>query len=150
MQHMFVGGLAYTLPRFSIPRWLFDENAQNHVTWSNADYISYIVEDGYPENPNGLSYGGNIQFATLYSVLCLGQKVQQTLEHASYDWLLFHDPHDTTVNIGGSRLFMSRSPSHNKRLITVEGGLHDIIANDTKCIIDGCIDWLSGDVIKKG
>lgn len=143
-----VNAVGRLFPHYKISRFIFDENSLNHLTWSNQNYRNYISGDGNPTNTKGLSYGDNIQFGTLKTLMELSQLVQNTLKSSTYSFLVFHDPEDTTCSYSGTKKLMSESPSLNKQLININGGLHDILANNTSYVTDICIEWVMRQINK--
>ena len=61
--------LASIMPYAKMPTCIMDDNDYNCCIWKYNNYIQYILDDCYPNNPNGLTYGDNIQFGTLSSIL---------------------------------------------------------------------------------
>lgn len=143
VQDWLVGSLAWWLPRGSVPTWIMNENDSNHLVWASRRYRSYIHADGYPNNPEGLSYGGNIYFRTLSSVLQLARHVQATLAQASFPFVVFHDEAgDIVVPAAGSARLVREAPCTAKTFEPVPGGLHDILANRVVEFTTKTIEWL--------
>lgn len=135
-------GPASFYPTSSLPVWIFDENSLNHLCWSSPLYQKYIIQDGFPSNPTGLSYGGNIQLGTLYSLFKLADVVERIIHLTCFPFIVFHDPNDTTVPISGSQMFGRNSKSTDKMLVEVYDGLHDLLANKIVEIGELCVQWM--------
>lgn len=134
--------LSFLFPLYSIPSWIFDENNYNHLIWSETAYIDYIKKDGYPNNRRGLSYGGNIRFKTLATLIHFSKEIQKILRDTTFDFVVFHDPDDVTCKFDGSLKLESISRSSCKELISCAGLKHDIIANDSNLSSEKSVDWL--------
>lgn len=137
-----VGALASIFPSGNIPTAIFNENDYNDTSWADPEYRTYIFDDGYPRNPHGLSYGGNIQFRTLNTLLQLAEINVSILESTSFPWIVFHDPADASVPFDGSELFLSSSLSSDKRIVETPGGLHDIVANQIEEMALKSLAWV--------
>jgi len=134
--------LASWIPKFEIPKIMFDEDILVIRNWKDQEYIKYVFEDGYPYNMEGLSYGGNIKFKTLATILNMSLQIQSIIKTTHYPWLIFHDPHDIIVMYGGSKLFYDKSPSMDKNVIDVHNGLHDLMVNEYNSIMDTTLQWI--------
>lgn len=139
---MLLTPLATIAGRFSLPTFLIDENDYNHLCWTSRDYIAYLMADGWPKNPAGLSYGGNIRFRTLGSVLTLGDLARSCVPLVNFPFIVFHDVLDSTVQIEGTRYLMAEAPSVAKTFVPVVGGLHDIQANLPSVVAAGVLEWM--------
>lgn len=143
VRHMLLRPLSCLFPKACLPACLLDENSTNSRVWSSPTYRCYIEADGFPANPMGLSYGGNMRFSTGASILALGDIVKATLTHAVFPFLVLHDPvGDITLPITGSEALLAASPSDDKVLIHVPDALHDLLANKPKAVIQILVDWL--------
>jgi alpha-beta hydrolase superfamily lysophospholipase len=138
-----VGSLAWLLPQGSVPTWMMNENDSNHLVWASRRYRTYIHADGFPYNPAGLSFGGNIYFRTLSTVLNLSKRVLATLPQATFPFVVFHDEDgDIVVPAAGSARLLREAPATSKTLEPVPGGLHDILANRVVHFTTKTLDWL--------
>ena len=120
--------LAALCPHGAIPAWLFNENTQNHKVWASPRYRAYIRADGWPANADGLSFGGNIRFGMLSTILSLADAVQRTAPQANFPFVLLHDMQeggDIVVPAASSAAFVAQAPAAVKSLVNVPGGLHD-------------------------
>lgn len=135
--------LSRIIPKCSLPISIFNENKYNHLTWSCSRYREYIKQDGYPSNPDGLSYGGNIMFRTLMSIILLGENIQNVISYINFPFIVLHDSNgDIVVSVKGSKKLIDETPSINKIFIDVIDGLHDILANKIDETSEILIDWL--------
>jgi alpha-beta hydrolase superfamily lysophospholipase len=134
--------LAALAGRASLPAFLLDENDYNHLSWASKDYIAYLTADGWPRNPDGLSYGGNIRFRTLETILALGDLARSCVPLVHFPFVVFHDEVDSTVKIEGTQHLMAEAPSAAKTFVPVVGGLHDIHANKPGAAAAGALEWL--------
>jgi alpha-beta hydrolase superfamily lysophospholipase len=134
--------LAALAGRASLPAFLLDENDYNHLSWASSDYIAYLTADGWPRNPVGLSYGGNIRFRTLETILSLGDLARSCVSLAHFPFIVFHDEVDSTVKIEGTQLLMAEAPSAAKTFVPMAGGLHDIHANKPGAAAARALEWL--------
>lgn len=131
-------------PTASIPKCLIDENDYNAGIWSSPRYVRFIESDGYPRNPRGLSYGANIRFRTMATLMDLSRAVQHTLPQATFHFLVIHDDAgDVVVSGAGTQMLMERSPSVNKTRVCVGGGLHDPLANKIDVVAHTIAAWLA-------
>lgn len=143
---LFVSPLAALLPSASLPVSIMDENESNHKVWASKRYRQYLKDDGFPSNPHGLSYGGNIRFRTLSTILSVAGAVQATIPQASFPFLILHDMEnggDVVVPASGSRLFVEGAPSASKALVNVPGGLHDLLANKPDGTARLLVEWFA-------
>lgn len=140
---LLVSPLAALLPESTLPAALFDENSGNAQVWAGTAYRRYIEADGWPRNPAGLSYGQNIRFRTLASILELAAAVQASLPQAAFPFLVLHDePGDVVVPFAGSQELHDAAPARSKALVRVPGGLHDILANRVHEATREITSWL--------
>lgn len=129
---------------YSIPKYILDENKYNHLSWSCPIYLKYIEDDGYPNNPNGIGYGGNIKIGTLQSILALSDNVKNKIKHIEFPFIIIHDSiGDAVVKNSGSKLMIDSSLSKDKIYIEIKDGLHDPLANKTYETIKHILKWLN-------
>ena len=140
--------LSYLIPTGSIPTFFFNENNYNYISWKDPKYQKYIFEDSYPHNKNGLSYGGNIQFITLNSILHLSEINQSILSKTIFPWIIFHDREDKSVSFNGSIQFFNLSQSKKKSIIEMQGSLHDIISNQVEKSAKKSLEWVQSQLIQ--
>lgn len=124
-----LGTLTRVLAEHCIPKWLFDDHFSDN--WNDDKYRAYVVADRFPQNPSGLSYGGNMRFATMNSIIELSHHNQRIMYTVASPFLIFHDPTDTIVPIGGSYELLN-SALTLKKVVEITNGQHDIIANQTQ------------------
>lgn len=53
--------LSTLMPLMSVPGGADNKDVNPKDCWDNDDYYQYIVNDGFPNNPNGLSFGPRIR-----------------------------------------------------------------------------------------
>lgn len=135
-------GLTRLPPTCCIPTWIFKESTLNYLCWPSPLYRKYVEQDGYPSNPNGLSYGGNIQLGTLNSIFKLAEYVQQIVPTTSFPFIVFHDPKDATLEITGSQMLARQSTSTDKTMVEVYDGFHDLLANNIVQVSEWCVHWI--------
>jgi len=139
-----VATLAYWAPGGSVPVCLMDENASNESVWAGPRYRAYIEADGYPGNPGGLSFGGNIQFRTLRTVLDLSALAIRRLPLVTFPFLVMHDTEgDIVVPGASSKRLVEEAPAESKTHAEVPGGLHDLLANRPVEVTEGLCAWLT-------
>ena len=105
-------------PYLSIPGDLNDKTNDKNI-WNNDDYYDYVINDGYPNNPNGLSWGPKIRCRSASVLFDMSEKALLCSEHCTYPFIIIHDPLDSIVKIDGSRLFFLQaktSPGNNLNL----------------------------------
>ena len=129
--------IAPLFPEAIVPEWAADPHADYEIIWSNEVYRSYVYRDGYPRNPQGLSWGTNIRYGTGVSMLSLMEQTQQLLSQVDYPFIIVHDPKEQCCLIEGSLdlLEQSMTSKDKKRLIEVDGGLHDLLGNETEAVL---------------
>jgi alpha-beta hydrolase superfamily lysophospholipase len=138
-----VDSLLWLFPNSNIPARLMDENQTNHLVWASDEYRCYIEADGFPANPAGLSFGANMRFGTILSVLSLGDLVRATVTQATYPFMILHDPSDDVIlPLDGSLAFVIEAPSSDKELVTVAGAWHDPLANKPVTVIRLLRGWI--------
>jgi alpha-beta hydrolase superfamily lysophospholipase len=129
---------------YSIPKFILDENRYNHLSWSCPRYLKYIEDDGYPNNPNGIGYGGNIKLGTLQSIIVLSDTVKNKIKHIEFPFIVMHDSiGDTVLKSSGSKLLINNSCSKDKIYTEIKDGLHDPLANKTDETIKHILKWLN-------
>ena len=135
--------LAAALPLGAIPPWIFDENVMNSQVWASPNYRSYIQSDGFPANNAGLSYGGNIRFQMLATILRLSDAVLASLSQATFPFVVIHDEaKDIVLPVESSKRLVAEAPSERKAFILIPNGLHDVIANQPKAVGSALLSWL--------
>jgi alpha-beta hydrolase superfamily lysophospholipase len=128
VQSLVLAPLAALIPHSSIPAWLFDESSQSHRVWASPRYRAFIQADGWPANADGLSFGGNIRFGMLHTILSLAAAVQRTTLQATFPLVVLQDMEeggDILVPAASSAAFVALAPARVKFLVNVPGGLHD-------------------------
>lgn len=113
-------------PRAGVPEWLYCENELwSDVCWSDPLYRAYAVADWYPQNPDGLAYGGNLMLGTVRALDELGALAERFVDDGVFRRrraLILHDPGDAVV--AG---YTDLDPTVT--VAPLVGGLHDILAN---------------------
>ena len=143
VRHLVLRPLSFMFPKACLPTCILNENKMNALVWSSPAYRSYIETDGFPANPAGLSYGGNIRFITGASILALGDLVLASTAHASFPFIILHDPDgDIALPITGSEALATASPSTDKMLVRVPHALHDLLANKPTVVIRILQEWI--------
>lgn len=140
-----LGILADIFPFTIIPLHWGDDDDDKHPSWASAAYRRYTHEDGYPHNPQGLTYADSISFRTMHSILILSDYVQAILSEIKFPFMLLHDPADTIVPYEGSLLMMQKTvqvASSMKKLLVTPNMLHDILANDAIHCADEIIQFI--------
>ena len=138
-----VDGVLWMFPRSSVPAEIMDENSTNCQVWASDEYRRYIEADGFPANPSGLSFGANMRFGTILSVLSLGDLVRATVTQASFPFLILHDPrNDVILPFEGSLAFVVDAPASDKELVTLASAWHDPLANRPVTVIKILRDWI--------
>lgn len=139
--------LSYLFPLYSLSKYIYDENIYNNIVWSDTEYRNYIENDGYPNNKMGLSYGSNIRFRTLLSMIDISDIVNKYINDINgltFNMLILHDyKKDVIIPVTGSISLINKSISDDKMLINIDNGLHDILANKYKESSFVIIEWLN-------
>lgn len=130
-------------PQDSVPSWMSSSLADD-ATWSNEHYIRYIKHDRSSENPSALCWGKSIRFESAAHILQLSESASKILPTVELPILIFHDPDDKVVHYSCSENVIASTKSllHNKKIINVENGLHDLISNKTGFIASQINNWL--------
>lgn len=141
--HPLVATLGALFPSSSLPTWLVDENDGNSKVWTSPNYRRYIEFDGYPHSATGLSYGGNIRFSTLASLLNLCNMVRRSIVYSNFPFIILHDEDgDVVLPSSGTAMLMELSPSDHKTCVRVTGGRHDPPANTPDAVLGIIAKWL--------
>jgi len=119
----------------------------HEAVWDSAHFIEYVaVKDHYdPENnPHGMSFNNPIRYRTASSILKLMGGVMQNLDAVAFPFVVFHDPDDNVTMYSGSTLLLERSATaaHQKRLVSMPNGRHDLIINRLAFIVDETFAWI--------
>ena len=138
---LLVGPLAAVMPTGTVPAWLVDDASAGAQIWASPDYRRFTLADGDEKN-GGISYGKNICFRTLATILALGDAVCESLSGITFPISVLHDPGDAFVPVAGSRRLLAEAPSTSKAFVAVPGGLHDIAANQPLAVLRTLVDWL--------
>lgn len=131
-------------PYNQIPDWLVN-NPGKYSTWKSDDYIKYINNDKYPQNPNGLSWGGTMKFQSGTNLLTLIESTFQLCQYVSSPFILFHDPEDKTSLFEGTEFFMEKSKElldEQKELVILKYSSHDLLTNQLGFITKRIFEWI--------
>lgn len=101
--------LQLLMPESPVPGESDNEKPNDKNVWSNDDYYDYVVNDGFPKNPNGLSWGPRIRCRSCSVLFDMSEKALICSEFCNYPFLIFHDPLDSICKIDGSRQFYLQS-----------------------------------------
>ena len=107
-------------------------------------FQDYVTRDGYPANPEGLSYGDPIKFQTASTLVKMASRLQDLLSRVRFPFIIFHDPSEQIVLVHGSERLLEKSltPDVHKSIVMVEGGLHDLLSNSFTLVTEKSIDWI--------
>jgi alpha-beta hydrolase superfamily lysophospholipase len=135
--------LSIFAPETSLPEFFASDIGHKSI-WASDRYIEYILNDRYPMNPSGLSWGGNIRFGSIGALLDLSDRVQSILSDVKYPFVIFHDKTDSLCKFSGSELMLqsSQTPESDKQLCHVENALHDILANKLEEAFEMTANWV--------
>ena len=139
------GLLTYVLvpliPTVEIPP-SFSSMSDNTLIWEDPIYIDYVVADAHPA---GLSWGGSLRIQTAWALLNAADEVKASIANMTYPFIVFHDPEDAICRIKGSEMLLTGStllPESDKKLVTVDGGRHDLITNRLQDMITQSVEWI--------
>lgn len=126
-----------------------DSKQNNAKLWINKSFIDYVTRDTYPANPEGLTYGGPVKFQTGSTLIKLARKLKAIIHKVNFPFLVFHDPKEKVVLVGGSvRLYEESTTSEeNKKIVLIEGGLHDLLSNRFTLICNISIKWIKSQLL---
>jgi alpha-beta hydrolase superfamily lysophospholipase len=131
------------IPTTEVPHWLnAPGNPKN--TWKNDDYIQYVKNDHFPQNPEGLGWGGRVRFQSGSHLFTLTELALAESKDYTYPFIMFHDPDDRTVNFQGAKEMIASCPlsDEHKKLIILEGSGHDILINRLGIITRESLKWI--------
>ena len=131
--------LASIMPTNRLPKFIIDENTMNSYIWNNSNYIKYISDSSY--NKGGISYGENIRFRTLLSIIELSEQIQKELPKINYNVLIIHDKKDIVISKASIEMIK------NKKYINIKDGRHDILANKPYIVTSHIINWINEDIV---
>ena len=83
-----------------------------------------------------------MRFATGVGLLDFCIDMQKRSQLAAFPFVIVHDPKDQVVEYGPSKVLADKAPSRDKQLINMEGGLHDLIANETEVLKSKFAAWM--------
>jgi alpha-beta hydrolase superfamily lysophospholipase len=131
-------------PNYSVPELFVARKSSQKLIWSNPMFQDYVTRDGYPANPEGLSYGDPIKFQTASTLVKMASRLQELLSKVRFPFLIFHDPAEQIVLVHGSERLLEKSltPDVHKSIVMVEGGLHDLLSNSFSLVTEKSIDWI--------
>jgi pimeloyl-ACP methyl ester carboxylesterase len=129
---------------YGIPEFIQATSSNEHLIWKDPSFINYVKKDGFPANPDGLSYGQPIRFQTASSLLRLAGKCRAVLSSITYPFIVFHDPLDQVALMEGSNQLydLSQTPVNRKSIIEIDGGLHDLMSNELTLVTDKMLEWV--------
>ena len=87
----------------------------------------------------GISYGENIRFRTLLSIIELSEQIQKELPKINYNVLIIHDKKDIVISKTSIEMIK------NKKYINIKDGRHDILANKPYIVTSYIINWINED-----
>jgi len=129
-------------PQATLPQFLASSDV-DHQIWKSKTYIEYCAMDRWPQNGQGLSYGGPMRIRTLLSFMNLQRMLLEDLfPLVSYPFLILHDPEDKITKFSGAVKATQLAPSKSTQLIDVPGGLHDMLSNDVHGTMRTMLQWL--------
>lgn len=138
--------LAPLLRGVEIPRFLGKSNDSDTdlYTWDKKVYREYVNRDRFPQNKDGLSWGGEIKFASASSILRLGDFIKAHFSHINFPFWVCHDPDEQFIAFSGTESLMefSSTPAKHKMLLPFPGALHDPLMNKLSIVTDKMTDWL--------
>ena len=127
----------------SPPLSLYMYSDVDHHIWTSKTYIEYCANDRWPQNSQGLSYGGPLRIRTLLSFMELSHMLLNTLfPMVEYPFLIMHDPQDKITKYSGVVRAKQMAPSKNKQVLDIPGGLHDMLSNDLHGTMRTMLAWL--------
>lgn len=127
-----------------MPSWLAKDSDPNK-TWSSEEYVKYVKFDHYPQNPNGLGWGGMIRFRTASLLLEMADTAAECIPEVNYPYIMFHDPLDAVVKVEGAQEMIENShlvPKDNKSLVLIDQSGHDILINKLGYLSKEFLTWL--------
>eukprot|EP01084_Bolivina_argentea_P000340 647_1 len=128
--------IARMIPSVRIPQFLMTGIKDPKCIWTPE------VLEKYPERTQARSY----EFFTFGTYLQISACIENALsrnEEVKFPMLIFMDPDDEVVKFPSVERFVtdSSTPKALKKLLRMEGALHDIIANRTKTCIEELVNW---------
>ena len=127
-----------------IPSILKPNENKWHLAWKNESYVQYIINDGNPQNPNGLSYTGGMRFRTAKTMLNIITEARDLMSEVTSPFIVFHDPEDEVTKYEGTKkLFQdSKTVESKKELVDMKNGLHDVLSNELTFVTDRIVKWV--------
>lgn len=142
--------LVFLLENFLVP--LFPEtpipqglsSSHDSDIWACEAYVKYVHHDRFPDNPQGLTWGGSLRFNTAHNLIQMTDKVINSLESITYPFIVYHDVEDKITCYAGTERLMAESQTDpsEKTFVPMPGGLHDLTANRLGTLTEGMIEWI--------
>ena len=136
--------LSTLLPYNSVPGSNDNDKVNPKDVWASDDYYDYIINDGYPTNPKGLSWGPRIRTRSCSVLFDMSEKSLSTASSISYPFIIFHDPNDSIVKINGVRSFYQQAATSSDKKVLEEmvDGLHDPLFNRLEYVVDKLLTFI--------
>lgn len=101
------------------------------------------AKDDWGEAKGGLGWRKPMKWATAGAFIGLFNLLEERMPSMAFPVLVMHDPDDSICLYSGSQRLMEVSPSKDKALIDMPGGLHDLITNERQLVTSHVLTWLA-------
>jgi alpha-beta hydrolase superfamily lysophospholipase len=133
--------IANILPKTFISDKIIDPNMYNKYIYLDQKYIEYICNDSH--NNKGISYGNNIRFITLKSIIEMTEEINKIINDINYPIMIIYDKNnDIIISIDKIEIIKNNKKIINKEIINIIDGLHDPLANKMKEVSEKICNWI--------
>mmetsp|Transcript_27185 Transcript_27185/g.78120 ORF Transcript_27185/g.78120 Transcript_27185/m.78120 type:complete len:379 (+) Transcript_27185:43-1179(+) len=132
------------VPSSPMPSFV-SKNSQNDkaLMLRDPDLVKLVEMDDFGEAKGALGWHKPMKWATAGAFSKLYSTLDDDMRAMSFPILVLHDPGDGICKIDGARRLMQLSPSGDKRLVEVPGGLHDLTVNEPDVVHRYALDFFA-------
>lgn len=132
-------------PAAPVPPWVVKASKPNprHCYKDLETAAVWDLDDAERFPGVGLSWHGGMRWGQAGAFARMSRSLDDEMRAASYPILILHDPGDVICPVAGSDRLMLLSPSNDKTLVEVPGGLHFLLANEPEFVNKVMLSWLT-------
>ncbi|KAJ1485074.1 Alpha/Beta hydrolase protein, partial [Baffinella frigidus] len=131
--------VAPLLPRTCMPAFLETVHFPDLI-WKSEERRAQALADTWGR-PGGIGWGHTMRFGSAVALLQMTVDTQALLPAVAFPFLILHDPEDGIIPFAGSQQLLAESPSGDKTLEEMPGGLHDLVSNVHEQLVAAIVPW---------
>lgn len=119
------------MPSSAMPQWV-SSGAQADISDSIRDeqIAAFAIQDDWGEAKGALGWRKPMKWGTAGAFSALYSTIDDDLADMTFPFAVLHDPDDAICDYAGTQRLMKLSPSKDKQVVDVPGGLHGISCNE--------------------